>query len=127
MAYRDMLMFHKLIGVTSVENADGKSEIKVEGSPDLGNRRGDVHGGALAAYMDIAMSRALHTAIPENASIATISMTINYLEPARGSLVAHGEVVRAGGTIGVVRGRVVDERGVTAAEASGVFRILLKR
>lgn len=127
MAPRDMLTFHTLIGVTEIDAADGRSTVTVKGSADLGNRRGDVHGGALAAYLDIAMSRALHTAIADDASIATISMTVNYLEPARGNLAVHGEVVRAGGTIAVLHGTVVDERGVTAADASGVFRILNKR
>lgn len=127
MAPRDMLPFHKIIGVTDVVTSEGRSEVTINGSADLGNRRGDVHGGALAAYMDIAMSRALHTAIPDDAALATISMTVNYLEPARGDIVARGEVVRAGGAIGVVRGFIEDGRGARIVEASGVFRILLRR
>ncbi len=125
MAQRELLAFHKLIGVKTIDNdnEDGKCELQVEAFEDLGNRRGNLHGGAVAAYLDIAMARALHTVIPNDAGIATISMTINYMEPAIGNVTVKCQVERAGGSIAVLRGEVVNPDATIAANASAVFRI----
>ena len=64
---------------------------------------GTVHGGVAATLVDTSSAFALRTTYddPGSARMATTDLHVNYLRPARDDLVAHAEVVRAGGSIGV--------------------------
>lgn len=123
----ELLDFHRLLGVQSIEIENGTSRVSVKVADTIGNRRGNVHGGALAAFMDIAMSRAIHSAVPELVGMATISMTINYMLPAVGDLTVHAEVTRAGGSIAVAQASSKNADGSVSANASGVFRIVRQK
>jgi uncharacterized protein (TIGR00369 family) len=91
----------------SVERvADGAVELRVPYHEKLTNHgpgRGDVHGGIAATLIDTAGGLAVRTALddPVDAGVATIDLNVSYLRPARGDLVAEGELVRVGSTVGV--------------------------
>ena len=85
------------------------------------NHRGSVQGGALATLVDFAIGRAIRADAEGHMEVATVSLTIDYLGPAKeGDWVdTRTEVDRLGGTLAfadcslrvgdreIVRGRAV--------------------
>src|SRR5260370_36019815 len=58
---------------------------------------GVVHGGILAAMADTAAAIASYTVLPKGAELATVQLSINYLEPVpRGRVRAEARVLRVG-------------------------------
>jgi uncharacterized protein (TIGR00369 family) len=56
-----------------------------------------VHGGILAAMADTAAAIASYTVLPKGSTLATVELSINYLEPVPGGRVkAEGRVLRVG-------------------------------
>jgi uncharacterized protein (TIGR00369 family) len=119
--------FYAFLGVEVLETSDGRAAIRLPYRPELGNKRGDVHGGAIGSLLDIALSTAVRSALPEGSAAATISMTITYLQPGRGTLTGRGRVVRAGRTIVAAEGDVQDAQGDLAAHGIATFRVLEAR
>jgi len=82
-----------------------------------------VHGGVAATLADTAGALAIRTTFddPETGGMATINLTINYLERAHGDLTATAETVRVGGSVGVSEIRIAcgdDETPVALAQGS---------
>jgi uncharacterized protein (TIGR00369 family) len=80
-----------------------------------------LHGGAIATLVDSAGGLALrpHLDDPVRDGVATISLNVDYLSSATDDAVAHAEVVRAGGTVGVSR---VDIEEANSDESIAVGR-----
>jgi len=117
--------FNRFIGFKYAKVGPGRSQVELEAKPGMMNRKGDMHGGIIAAVLDSAMGDAVRTYLTaDHAGISTISFSVNYLEPAHGSLVARGHVIRFGSTIATAEAWVEDERGVDVAHASGIFRVI---
>jgi len=114
--------FQHQIGVHRIEAADGRSTLWLEAERGARNPKGDVHGGALAALCDVAMARAVRSLNLDLWGLSTVSLTINYLEPANGDVVAHGRVVKNGGSLAFAEVEVMGEGGAVVLRASGVFR-----
>lgn len=60
---------------------------------------------------DTACGYAAYSLMPASASLVAVEYKINILAPARGALVARGEVVKAGRTLTVARAEVYAEDG----------------
>ncbi|MFO1190334.1 MAG: PaaI family thioesterase [Alphaproteobacteria bacterium] len=117
--------FNRFIGFKDTKIGPGQWLIELEAKPGMLNRKGDMHGGIIAAVLDSAMGNAVRTYLTaDHAGISTISFSVNYLEPAHGSLVARGHVVRFGSTIATAEATVQDERGADVARATGIFRVI---
>jgi uncharacterized protein (TIGR00369 family) len=82
---------------------------------------GNVHGGAIATAVDVACASAAARSsahVPTENSLVTADMHVRYLSRIRGSVVrVEAQVVRAGRTLIVVEGRVVDDVGTLVAVA----------
>lgn len=96
-----------------------------------------LNGGVIAYVFDGALGAAVTSLAVEQFGIdprnesafgeATISLTINYVQPALGSTFeAHGHAVRTGRTVAFAEGKLYDERGDVCATASGVWRLFLR-
>jgi uncharacterized protein (TIGR00369 family) len=68
-----------------------------------------VHGGVIGMIADTACGYAAFSLMPADCSLVTVEYKINILAPATTSLVAHGEVVRAGRTLTIARAEVYAE------------------
>jgi uncharacterized protein (TIGR00369 family) len=101
----------------------GRAEVVMSAGDEHLNPAGTVHGGAIAALVDVAMGRAVGSLIEDGERPVTIEMKLNYLEPGRtGDLVATAEVLRRGRLFTVVHAEVVQvDDGETVAEAMGTF------
>lgn len=93
------------LGVQVDDAGDGWATMRIPYDEKLLNpgTGGTVHGGVAATLVDTSSAFALRTTFenPIEAGMATTDLHVNYLRPARDDLVAHAEVVRAGGSIGV--------------------------
>jgi len=95
--------------LTSVE--PGATEITLAYREDLTQQKGFVHGGIIGMIADTACGYAAFSLMPADCSLVTVEYKINILAPARSSLVARGEVVKAGRTLTVTRAEVYAEDG----------------
>lgn len=115
------------LGVETVEAANGRSLLRYAHRPELGNRKGDVHGGVLATLVDLAMSQAIRSLRPDLAGMSTINMTVNYLDTASGDLIARGKAIKVGNTIGVGEATVETSDDRIVVQATGAFRLIRPR
>ncbi|HUQ74151.1 MAG TPA: PaaI family thioesterase [Burkholderiales bacterium] len=95
-----------LIGAALGDIAPGAVEISLPFRDDLTQQKGYVHGGIIGMIADSACGYAAFSLMPADCSLVTVEYKINILAPATRSLVARGEVVRAGRTLTVARAEV---------------------
>ena len=120
--------FYRLLGLRSEEGLPrGTSRVHLTGREEFQNSRGDIHGGVVAAVVDAAMGAAMRSAYTAGEGATTVSLTVNYLEPAREALIAAGRVVRAGRSLASLEVTVTDTTGRTVAHAIGTLRVITRR
>ena len=100
-----------LIGATLTSVGPGAVEIALPFRDDLTQQKGFVHGGILGMIADTACGYAAFSLMPAGCSLVTVEYKINILSPARGALVARGEVLKPGRTLTVARAEVYARDG----------------
>jgi uncharacterized protein (TIGR00369 family) len=117
--------FYRLLGLDVDESVPaGSSRIVLTSRHELENSRRDVHGGAIAALLDAAVSVAVRSACKAGEGAATISLTVNYVGTARGTLIARGRAIRVGRTIASAEALAVDASDTLVAHAVATLRII---
>ncbi len=103
-----------------------------------GGGNASLNGGVIAYMFDGALGAAITSLLTQELGIdvydrssfgeATISLTINYVQPAFGNTFeARGTAVRAGRTIAFAEGKLFDEQGQVCATATGIWRLFMKK
>ena len=115
--------FYEHLGLRLDALGGGRCVCTLPYAKHFGNSRGEIHGAIVASVLDIAMSQAARSAIPELTNIATISMTVNYLAPAHGVLTCNAMMVKAGGAVAFAEGEVSDAKGTPVCRATATYRI----
>jgi uncharacterized protein (TIGR00369 family) len=100
-----------LIGASLTAVEPGYVEIGLPFRDELTQQKGFVHGGILGMICDSACGYAAFSLMPADCSLVTVEYKINILNPATGSLVAQGRVIKPGRTLTVTRGDVYGEDG----------------
>ena len=100
-----------LIGATLTLVEPGYVEIALPFRDDLTQQKGYVHGGILGMIADTACGYSAFSLMPSGCSIVTVEYKMNILFPARGALIAKGQVVKPGRTLTVARGEVYADDG----------------
>jgi uncharacterized protein (TIGR00369 family) len=95
-----------LIGARLAVVEPGHVEIALPFRDDLTQQKGFVHGGIIGMIADSACGYAAFSLMPADCSLVTVEYKINILAPARGALLAKGQVVKPGRTLSVTRGDV---------------------
>ena len=113
-----------LIGASLAAVEAGASEIRLPYREDLTQQKGFVHGGIIGMIADSAAGYAAYSLMPQSASLVTVEYKMNILAPARGSLVAHGKVVKSGRTLTVARAEVYAEDGTHVASMQQTLMML---
>lgn len=116
--------FYRLIGLVVEEAAAGASLVRLEPTSETANSRGEVHGGALATMLDAALVNAARSVLAEGSGAATVNLSVNYLAPGIGTLVARGRVVRAGRSLVAAEASITDAAGAVVAQAIGTLRVI---
>ena len=128
--------FNNLIGL-KVESLDPEApKLRFDMRPDLiGNaRRQILHGGVIAAVLDVAAGFAIHLAVlkqrvesPQEVhfpSIGTIDLRVDYLRPGRGNhFIATGRVVRLGNRVAVAHMELVNDSGELIATGGAAYMV----
>lgn len=103
--------FHRYLGLSLDEVRPGFARIRLAfGETTPRGIGGSVHGGVLAAMVDIAMLRAVFSDLgPEEQPAGTADLNITYLRPAHGPVVdAEATVLKRGRQIAVVEVSIFD-------------------
>jgi uncharacterized protein (TIGR00369 family) len=113
-----------LIGASLSRVEAGRVEIALPFREDLTQLKGFVHGGIIGMIADSACGYAAFSLMPAGCSLVTVEYKINILAPARGSLVARGQVVKPGRTLSVTRAEVYAEDGSHVASMQQTLMML---
>ena len=117
----------KLLGwhLLDARPEDGWIRIGFDGRQDFCNPAGFVQGGLLAAMLDDTMGPAVFAMTEGRLYTATITMTVNFLAPARpGPIVGEATVIQLGKTVAFVEGRLSAADGTLLATASATARMV---
>ncbi|MCC7346825.1 MAG: PaaI family thioesterase [Variibacter sp.] len=112
------------LGIDDLGAADGTARLRLQCRPEIANRKGDIHGGAVAALLDMVAANAIRSVAQGAAALSTVTLTTSYIAPARGTLFATGKVQQIGGTIAFAEARAEDDAGRLVASAQGSWRII---
>ena len=113
-----------LIGASLTKVEAGQVEVALPWRDDLTQQKGFIHGGIIGMIADTACGYAAFSLMPADCSLVTVEYKINILAPALGSLVARGEVIRAGRTLTVTRGEVYAQDGKHVASMQQTLMML---
>jgi uncharacterized protein (TIGR00369 family) len=104
---------------------EGWIRIGFDGKAEFCNPAGFVQGGILTAMLDDTMGPAVFVMTEGRLYTATISLTVNFLAPAKpGAIVGEAEVTQLGKTIAFVAGRLTAEDGTLLATATATARLV---
>ena len=113
-----------LIGARLTVVEPGYTEITLPYRPELTQQRAYVHGGILGMIADSACGYAAYSLMPVTSSLVTVEYKINILAPAKGDLVARGQVIRPGRTLTVARGEIFTADGTHVASMQQTLMML---
>ena len=113
-----------LIGANLGRVAPGVVEIALPFRDDLTQQKGFVHGGIIGMIADSAAGYAAYSLMPADCTLVTAEYKINLLASATSSLVARGEVVKAGRTLTVARAEVYAVDGTHIATMQQTLMML---
>jgi len=114
--------YQRFLRVTCERAGDGEVVIRLPFREEFLRADGSdwLHGGVIAALIDIAGHYAIVTRVGEG--VPTIDLRIDWLRPARkGDLLATGRVVRNGRRVCVADVEVHDESGRLVAVGRGLY------
>jgi uncharacterized protein (TIGR00369 family) len=112
----------ELLGFDIESVHKGRAIFRLDVRPNHKQVHGVVRGGIIAALADTTAAIAAYTAIPAGTEIATVQLSINYLEPILGGRIkADARVLRAGRNFVVTECEIFKEDGSTAAKALLTF------
>ena len=116
----------KLLGwhLLDARPRDGWIRIGFDGKREFCNPAGFVQGN-LSAMLDDTMGPAVFAMTEGKLYTATITMTVNFLAPAKpGPIVGEADVTQLGKTIAFVEGRLMDKDGTVLATATASARLV---
>src|SRR6202011_6420473 len=117
----------KLLGwhLLDARPKEGWIRIGFDGKKEFCNPAGFIQGGILSAMLDDTMGPAVFVMTDGRLYTATVTMTINFLAPARtGPIVGEATVTQLGKTIAFVEGRLMAEDGAVLATATTSARLV---
>ena len=104
---------------------EGWIRIGFEGRREFCNPAGFVQGGLLSAMLDDTMGPAAFAMTDGKLFTSTISMTVNFLSPARpGPITGEARVTQLGKTIAFVEGKLMAEDGTVLVTGSTSIRLV---
>ena len=117
----------KLLGwhLIDARPAEGWIRIGFDGKPEFCNPAGFVQGGILSAMLDDTMGPAVFVMTEGRLFTSTITMTVNFLAPAKpGPIVGEARVTQLGKTIAFMEGRLTAADGAVLATATTSARLV---
>jgi uncharacterized protein (TIGR00369 family) len=104
---------------------EGWIRIGFDGKAEFCNPAGFIQGGILSAMLDDTMGPAVFIKTDGRLYTATITMTVNYLAPAKvGPIVGEARVLQIGRSVAFIEGRLTDLQGVVIAMSTATARLV---
>jgi uncharacterized protein (TIGR00369 family) len=104
----------------------GKLRARFEPRPEHYNSMGQVQGGILSAMLDSTIGPALSTTLAADEAGPTLELKVSFLRPARGTILASGEVLHRTASIAFMEGSLEDVEGNLVARATATVKIVKK-
>lgn len=128
----DQTPFFQWMGMRVIEAADGRGRLVLDVQEHHRGGGGTVavNGGVLAYMLDAVVGLAVHSSNPaDTVGQVTLSLNVEYLAPmmVATQVIGEGEVVRRGGSMAFVDGRLYADDGSVACRAHAVLRIFRRR
>jgi uncharacterized protein (TIGR00369 family) len=117
----------KLLGWHLLDARPEKGWIRIgfDGRREFCNPAGFIQGGILGAMLDDTMGPAVFIMTEGRLYTATITMTVNFLAPAKvGRIVGEASVTQLGKTVAFVEGRLTADDGTVLATSSASARLV---
>jgi uncharacterized protein (TIGR00369 family) len=117
----------KLLGwhLLDARPEEGWVRIGFDGKAEFCNPAGFIQGGILSAMLDDTMGPAVFVMTEGKLYTATITMTVNFLAPAKvGPIVGEAKVTQLGKTIAFMEGRLTAADGTVLATATTSARLV---
>ncbi len=117
----------KLLGwqLLDARPEEGWIRIGFDGKAEFCNPAGFIQGGILSAMLDDTMGPAVFVMTDGKLYTATITMTVNFLAPARvGSIFGEATVTQLGKTIAFVEGKLTAADGAVLATSTASARLV---
>ena len=117
----------KLLGwrLVDARPQDGWIKMAFDGKQDFCNPAGFIQGGILSSMLDDTMGPAVYVMTEGKLFTTTITMTVNFLAPAKpGPITGEATVTQLGKTIAFVEGRLTAEDGTLLATATSAIRLV---
>jgi uncharacterized protein (TIGR00369 family) len=104
---------------------DGWLKVGFDGRPEFCNPAGFIQGGILSAMLDDSMGPAVFVTSDGRFYATTISLTVNFIAPARpGPLIVEAQVIQIGKSIAFMEGKLIANDGTVLATASTAARLI---
>ncbi len=117
------------LGVELISVERGRVRMALRHDERFTQQHGFLHAGAVASVLDSACGYAAYSVMSPEASVLTVTYTVNLLAPAAGQrFTMTGQVVRAGRTLVVCRGEAfADGAGLPFAAMQATMTALYDR
>lgn len=100
------------------------AQVRMPAQPGHANSRGDVHGGAYAVLLDCTLAAAARAHAPGRYGVVTVDISLHFLAPCDGDVIASAVCERRGRSLCFVRGEARDSNGALLALATGSFKLI---
>lgn len=114
--------FSAHLGIRRARAEGGEAVMSLELAPHLLNNHEAAHGGVIMTLLDVAMSNAALSRVDYQREVVTVDMTVAFMRPLAGKLIATGRAVGGGRSVCFCEARIEDENGEVAAQGMGTFR-----
>jgi uncharacterized protein (TIGR00369 family) len=115
--------FADLLGIRVAATEPGLARLELEVRPELQNSFHDAHGGVVSTLADVALAVAAVTSDGAARGAVTVDLSLTFVGPGRGRLVAEGRCLRAGRSLAFSEGEIRDGEGNLVAKAVGTFQL----
>jgi uncharacterized protein (TIGR00369 family) len=103
--------FADLLGLVVTHREPGRARLEVELRPELLNSMHDAHGGVVTSLADVTLAVAAMPVDGKARGAITVDLSVTFIGPGRGRLVAEGRCLRAGKELAFSEGEVRDAEG----------------
>lgn len=114
--------YWKHLGMTTVHDGEGKTQVVLQITDNLKQFYGNVHGGVIASLLDSSIAVAVNQQLASGEGASTVEIKLNYLRPVnKGTLRAEGKVIQKGKKIIVGQCEIKDDDGNMVAFGTATF------
>lgn len=111
-------------GLRGEQIGGDRAQVRMPYQAPYTNSRAQVHGGALAVLLDCALSCATRAHDPARFGVATIDLSLHFVAPGAGDVIATAVCERRGRSLCFARGEARNANGELLALATGTFKLI---